>query len=115
MGSIKPIAGVPEDETTSERVAACQAALGAALSVTYPDTLSTVRDAAAAHSGSIFIGMISNHITAPPLFEFCAQGAGLHELVSHPSLLVVSQDVGCAKPDGRIFELWMERMHALGL
>ena len=111
------VAGVPEADRTVERAAACEAALGAALSQTYNDTLETVllAKAAAAESGSLLvIGMISNHITAPPLFEYCAQGARLHELVTAPSLLVVSQSVGLAKPDPAIFRLWRERLTVLG-
>ena len=47
--------------------------------------------------GGVTVGMISNHLVAPNLFDYCAEGANLRELVSHPSLLVVSQAVGLVR------------------
>lgn len=103
-------AGVPPANRTPARVAACEAALGEALRQTYPDTLEAARQAKAA---GLLIGVISNHLVYPDLFEYCAQGAGLHSLVSDPTLLVVSQAVSLAKPDPNIFRLFFERLARL--
>ena len=103
-------AGVPPESRTPERVAACEAALGEALSQTYPDTLEA---AGCAKAAGLLIGMISNHLVYPNLFEYCAQGAALHSLVSDPTLLVVSQAVSLAKPDPKIFRLFYQRLAKL--
>ena len=104
------VAGVAEAERTPERAAACEAALASALSQTYPASLLAAHRAKAA---GITIGIISNHLVTPPLFEYCAKGAGLLELVSDPTLLVVSQAVGLGKPDPAIYRLFFERLRRL--
>ena len=101
------VAGVPPDARTKERQEACEAALGAALRVSYPDSLEA---ASWARSQGVVVGVISNHLVAPPLFDYCSEGAGLAALVSDPSLLVVSQAVGLGKPDPAIYELFFERL-----
>jgi len=74
---------------------------------TYPDTLST---AAQLKAAGIIIGVISNHIVSPPWFQECASSAGLYELATDRSLVVVSQEVGVGKPDEAIFKLFFERL-----
>ena len=54
--------------------------------------------------------IISNHVTSPPWFQACADAAGLYELASDPSLVVVSQEVEAAKPDRRIYDIFFERL-----
>ena len=103
------VAGVPPELRTADRVAACEAALGPALARTYPETLAVARQL---KEKGVVVGVISNHLVTPPLFEYCAQGAGLHSLVSDESLLVVSQAVGIGKPDGAIYRLFFERLQA---
>ena len=95
-------AGLQPDAWTKERTAACEAALGAALRQSYPDSLEAARWA---RSQGAVVGIISNHLVAPPLFDYCCEGAGLAELVSDPSLMVVSQAVGLGKPDPAIYRL----------
>lgn len=104
------VAGVVPEARTEERVAACEAAIAPALSVSFEQTLSVARSLRAR---GIIIGVISNHLVYPPLFEYCAQGSGLHALVSDPSLMVISQAVGCAKPDASIYRLFFERLLAI--
>ena len=100
-------AGVPPGARTKERAAACEAALGVALRVSYPDSLEA---AGWAKSQGVVVGVISNHLVAPPLFDYCSAGAGLAALVSDPSLLVVSQAVGLGKPDPAIYQLFFDRL-----
>ena len=102
--------GVPEEERTAERVAACEAALAPALSTTFT---ASVRAAQRAKAAGATVGIISNHLVSPPLFEYCADGAGLRALVSDPTLLVVSQAVGLGKPDPAIYRLFFQRLRAL--
>ena len=104
------VAGVPEEERTAERVAACEAALAPALSTTFT---ASVRAAQRAKAAGATVGIISNHLVSPPLFEYCADGAGLRALVSDPTLLVVSQAVGLGKPDPAIYRLFFQRLRAL--
>jgi len=105
------VAGVPEPERTPMQEAACEAALAPALRRCYADSLRIAQKLKDEHGFTI--GIISNHLVAPNLFEYCAEGAGLHALVSHPSLLVVSQAVGLGKPDPAIYQLFFERLRAL--
>ena len=56
------------------------------------------------------VGIISNHVTSPPWFQVCAQSAALYELASDPSLVVVSQVAGVAKPDAGIYNLFHDRL-----
>lgn len=103
------IAGVPPAQRTPERVAACEAAVGASLRRTFAPVVEVARRVRA--RGHV-VGMISNHLVSPPLFEYCAAGAGLRELVSDGSLLLVSQAVGLAKPDAAIYSLFLARLRA---
>ena len=100
-------AGVPPDARTKELAAACEAALGLALRVSYPDSLEAANWA---KSQGVVVGVISNHLVAPALFDYCSEGAGLATLVSDPTLLVVSQAVGLGKPDPAIYQLFFERL-----
>ena len=103
-------AGVgPAERTSAELVAACERALGRGLRVSFSATLDLVRRL---KGRGIVVGMISNHLVVPPLFDYCADGAELHALVSDASLLVVSQAVGCAKPHAAIYRLFWERLEA---
>mmetsp|Transcript_50872 Transcript_50872/g.132228 ORF Transcript_50872/g.132228 Transcript_50872/m.132228 type:complete len:219 (-) Transcript_50872:177-833(-) len=104
------VAGVPTEDRTPERVAACEAALGQALAHTYTETIEVAQQL---KEKGVLIGIISNHLVMPPLFEYCAQGAGLRELVSDPSLMIVSQAVGLGKPDLAIYRLFFERVKAI--
>ena len=97
-------------EYTNERAAAAEAALAPALRTTFPATLRVVERAKKA---GLTIGVISNHLVSPPLFEYCAEGAGLHELASDSSLVIVSQQVGLGKPDPAIYKLFYERLRGL--
>ena len=105
------VAGVPETERTPDRVAACEAALASALRHCYTETVQVARQLK--EEQGFTIGVISNHLVTPNLFEYCADGAGLHSLVSHPSLIVVSQAVGLGKPDPAIYQNFVERLRAL--
>ena len=100
-------AGVPISEQTPERAAACEAALAPALRTTYA---ASVRAALRAKAAGTIVGIISNHLVATPLFDYCADGAGLRTLVSDPTLIVVSQAVGHSKPNEEIYRLFFERL-----
>lgn len=104
------VAGVPVEDRTPERAAACEAALGPALAHVYTETIEVAQQL---KDKGVLVGMISNHLVVPPLFEYCARGAGLHELVSDPTLLIVSQAVGLGKPDPAIYRLFLERAKAI--
>jgi FMN phosphatase YigB (HAD superfamily) len=84
--------------------------LAPALRTSFPATLCAVQRAKKA---GVTVGIISNHLVSPPLFEYCADGAGLRLLVSDPTLLVVSQEVGLGKPDPAIYHLFIERLRRL--
>jgi FMN phosphatase YigB (HAD superfamily) len=105
------IAGVSLELRTPERAAACEAALAPTLRTAFTDTIAVINAQREAHK--VTVGMISNHIVSPPLFDYCAEGAGLRDLVSHHSLLVVSQAVGLAKPDPAIYQFFFERLRCL--
>mmetsp|Transcript_15145 Transcript_15145/g.50319 ORF Transcript_15145/g.50319 Transcript_15145/m.50319 type:complete len:199 (-) Transcript_15145:304-900(-) len=105
------VAGVAEAERTPERAAACEAALAPALRRCYAETAAVARRLK--EERGMVVGVISNHLVTPGLFGYCAEGAGLHALVSHPSLLLVSQAVGVGKPDPAIFALFFERLRRL--
>ena len=104
------VAGVPETERTAARAAACEAALAPALRCCFPETLAVARGL---KEKGVIVGIISNHLVTPPLFDYCAEGAGLRSLVSDPSLLLVSQQEGLGKPDPAIYRLFAERLAAL--
>ena len=89
---------------------ACERCVHANLRVKFDDTLAT---AARLKEQGVTVGIISNHITSPPWFQECAASAGLYELASDQSLVVVSQEVGVAKPDSRIYEIFFERLRRL--
>ena len=100
-------AGVPEVERTAAREQACESALAAALRTTYPASLDAARRAKAA---GLRVGIISNHLVSPNLFAYCAEGAGLYDLATDASLVVVSQAVGLGKPNPEIYKLFFERL-----
>lgn len=104
------VAGVPAAERTAARASQCEAALARALARPYRASLDAARRAKAA---GVIIGIISNHLVSPNLFEYCAEGACLRDLVTDPSLLVVSQAVGCGKPHADIYNLFFRRLRAI--
>ena len=97
-------AELPFDDAAIER---CEQCVAMTLRRTFPDTLQT---AARLKAHGVVIGIISNHITSPPWFQNCAIAAGLYELASHPSLVVVSQEVGVAKPAAQIYQIFFDRL-----
>ena len=84
--------------------------MAAGLRLSYPETLRVIE---LLKLRGVAIGMISNHIVSPNWFVHCEQGAGLSTLVSHPSLLIVSQEVGVGKPDRAIYERFSAALEAL--
>jgi len=103
-------AGASPELFSLKTVAACEKAIAAGLRRTFPETLKTAQRAKAA---GVAVGMISNHIVSPDWFVSCERGAGLCQLVSHPSLLIVSQEVGLAKPDAAIYARFFSALVAL--
>ena len=104
------VAGVAPERRTAATVAACEEAMAAGLRLSYPETLRVIE---LLKLRGVAIGMISNHIVSPNWFVHCEQGAGLSTLVSHPSLLIVSQEVGVGKPDRAIYERFSAALEAL--
>jgi FMN phosphatase YigB (HAD superfamily) len=102
LGSDDPL--TPDDAAT---VDACERHIAETLRVSYEDTLATAKRL---KTQGVTVGIISNHITSPPWFQECAASAGLYELASDPSLVVVSQEVEVAKPDARIYEIFFDRL-----
>ncbi|KAL1500506.1 hypothetical protein AB1Y20_013163 [Prymnesium parvum] len=100
-------AAAPADD---EAVRRCEAAVHATLRRTHDATLATARHLKA--RGAL-VGVLSNHVVSPPWFQACDAAAGLYELASHPSLVVVSQEVRAAKPEPRIYEVFLERLRAV--
>ena len=92
---------------TPAAVDACERCVHTVLSTKFDDTLDTAKKLKAS---GVLVGIISNHVTSPPWFQVCAQSAALYELASDPSLVVVSQVAGVAKPDAGIYNLFHDRL-----
>lgn len=103
-------AGSPLSSEDAATVAACEECVASTLRVTFDDTIAT---ATYLKAKGALVGIISNHIVSPPWFQECAKAAGLYELASNESLVIVSQEVETAKPKQSIYEIFFEKLQKI--